>query len=106
MTARRRIHVSPRNPRAAAQCDRCCRIFFHDQLVKEMAYRGDRTVWNGLMVCRHCLDAPQPQDRRRQPGRDPIPVQNPRFQDQESNLLITQSGDVLTTDGGDALTWW
>lgn len=66
------------NPEAVACCDRCMRRVQHKALIKQMAWRGDRLVWTGALVCSKHLDKPQPQDRSRKLPRDPVPIINPR----------------------------
>lgn len=70
--------ADPNNPRARAMCDRCSQIVFHDQLIKQMEFRGNRLCPTGSKVCSRCVDKPQPQDRTVILREDPVPVRDPR----------------------------
>lgn len=70
--------ADPNNPRARAMCERCSQIVFHDQLLKQMEFRGNKLMWTGIFVCSRCIDQPQPQDRTVLLRPDPEPVRDPR----------------------------
>lgn len=74
------LTVSSRAPTAAAICDRCQRETNHYKLSKQMDYRGGKLVDTGLLVCRQCLDVPNPQFARRFIEPDPTPIIDPRPQ--------------------------
>lgn len=69
--------VDARNPEAAGRCDRGGEIRKRSELVKQMAWRGDRLAWTGLWVCKHHQDALQGQDRAKKLRADPVPVRFP-----------------------------
>ena len=71
--------VDKDNPRAMGLCDIGQHPVFHDELKREMAWRGDKLVWTGFLVCDKHLDTPNPQDRFYRLKADPVPVRNPRL---------------------------
>lgn len=102
--------TDPSNPRAVGVCDGCGFWVHHDTLVKHMAYRGGTTpVWDGLLVCQRCDDVPNPapQFSRLTLQPDPVPVLNPRVEQQTNSgfgYIVTEGGDYLNTLGDDD-TW-
>jgi hypothetical protein len=66
---------------ARAQCDRCGLYRYRRRLRKQMEFRGDTLAWTGLLVCGHCLDAPDQHQRPIRLPPDPVPVQDPRPDD-------------------------
>jgi hypothetical protein len=74
----RKPRIDPRNPEAVGQCDRGAHVVLRKDLKKEMVWRGDQLVWNGLLNCERHLDKPHPQDRSRRLPPDPVPVKDPR----------------------------
>lgn len=76
-----RAHVSARNPRAQAVCDRCGMWYNRDDLVWQMDWRGTalQNLW--LAVCKQtCLDVPQEQLRSIAIPADPVPISQPRVE--------------------------
>lgn len=73
------LQVSARFPRSAAICDRCGRMTNHDQLSWQFDYLFGPRLFNlRILVCRTCLDIPQPSGRTIVLPPDPVPVANPR----------------------------
>jgi hypothetical protein len=72
------VNIDPQNPDAVARCDRSGQLCMHANLVKQMQYRGEGLIWDGLWVNKHFLDVPNPQGLNPVIMPDPIPVQNPR----------------------------
>jgi hypothetical protein len=70
--------VDPRDPRAAAVCDRGGEVRRHIDLIREMRWAGNRLVPSGFLVCRDHLDMPHPQDRVLILPPDPQPIRDPR----------------------------
>lgn len=74
-----RARVSTRHPVAFAICDRCGFQYNHPDLDWQFDWRGSELANLRILVCRTCLDVPQPNGRK--PiiiGPDPVPVQDPR----------------------------
>lgn len=95
------LTVNPRAPRAAAICDRCQTTTNHYKLRPQMAWRGGTLAKTGLLVCRKCYDAPNPQDRSRKIAPDPIMIRDPRppaFIDLA--LILTEDGFHLLEETG------
>lgn len=92
-------YVDPSKPEAAGICDRGGEVRKLRDLLPEMEWRGGRLVPNGLRVCRHHMDVPNPQIGGIVPLRtDPEPVLNPRpDRDNEPDI------DILTDPQGNPL---
>jgi hypothetical protein len=72
----------------------------------QFEFSGPRLQNLRLLVCRKCLDIPQPQLQPRIIPPDPIPIRNPRpeyFAIDEIDFLSTQAGDQLITQSGQNL---
>src|SRR6516162_9261520 len=77
--ARGRIRsISARRPRAFGVCDRCGFQYTHSTLRWQMEWSGSSLRNLRILVCKECLDIPNPQLRVYVPGPDPLPIQNPR----------------------------
>lgn len=72
------VTIDENNPEALAICDYTGFVFHRKDLVKQMAWRGDRLVWNGFLVGRPYADVPNPQLKPPILPPDPIPVVDPR----------------------------
>lgn len=70
--------VNPKRPRAAAMCDYSGLLCMHDELVRQMEYRGTGLVWTGFFVNPRFADKPNPQNLTPLLRPDPIPVPFPR----------------------------
>lgn len=68
------VSVDPDNPRALAICDYSGLPCMYDDLVKQMAWRGESLVWTGLMVNKRFADKPNEQGRSPILPPDPVPV--------------------------------
>ncbi len=56
---------------------------------------GDGTLqWNGMMVCEHCFDVPNPQSMYVKPKEDPYPADGNRPQ----FSLLPMANDLLSTE--------
>lgn len=73
-----RARVSLRNPSAMGECDRCGFWYQLDRLQRQFQWAGPALVNTGYLVCKHCLDIPQDQDRTLILPPDPVPRVNPR----------------------------
>lgn len=69
-----RINVSSRSPQVAAQCDRCGFIYEHADLHWQDDYRGATLQNLRILVCQHCTDTPQQQQRSLVLPLDPPPI--------------------------------
>lgn len=73
-----RARTSVRSPRAKGVCDDCGEWYVLTELNKQMEFFGPALKWTGFLVCDHCLDRPQDQNRPIILPPDPVPVVNPR----------------------------
>jgi hypothetical protein len=73
------VSINPDNPSSVGVCDYSGFVFNHEDLVKQMEWKGDKLVWTGLMVGRPYLDKPNEQDRPPLVKDDPRPIKNPRL---------------------------
>ena len=97
-----RARISARNPRAAAQCDRCGFIYNHVDLRWQMDWAGASLINKRILVCHSCYDVPQQQLRAIVVPADPVPIQNPRVTDYvtaEQNTRTTQGNTIDPTTG-------
>jgi hypothetical protein len=98
-----RARVSPRSPRAAAQCDRCSFVFNHSDLRFQFDYRGTTLQNTRLLVCRRCEDVPNQQLRAIVIPADPVPISNPRvpnYADASSNTRVTSGQNSINQRTG------
>lgn len=80
---RERPIVSWRDPAALAICDGCGFLVNHRHLREKVQYRGGNSPEpTGLFVCATCDDVPQPYFKKQVLPPDPVPVINPRPDDQ------------------------
>ena len=73
-----KARANARHPRAFAVCDRCGIWFNHDTLRWQFEWRGVALQNIRLLVCDHCYDTPQEQNRAITLPADPEPVMQPR----------------------------
>lgn len=98
--------VDAENPNAWATCMRCGFITCIDKMVWQYDYRGGPNIINTrILTCgrQTCLDVPNPQLSPIILSPDPEPVFNARpfpYALEESSWLITQDGEVITTEDG------
>lgn len=89
--------IDPRNPRAAAVCDRCGFVYNHYALRWQYDFRG-RTLANlRILVCEQCTDEVQPQLKPRILPPDPVAIENARverWQEYSTNTRIVQGNSV------------
>ena len=101
------VHIDPDRPEALGLCDRSGLPCNRSDLVKQMAWRGDRIVWTGLMVNKRYLDPLDPSDRPSRAGTDPEPLTNTRPDDagSDGNLLYIAmpNGDTYFLSSGDSV---
>ena len=89
-----RAKITASSPQALAVCDRCGFIYNHINLQWQFDWRGATMLNTGSLVCRHCLDTPQQQQRAITVPADPVPIQNPRVQnwaDYETDYRVAAS---------------
>lgn len=70
--------VNPQSPAGFGVCDDCGRWTNLNRLKKQMEWQGPKIAWIGTLVCRTCVDVPQPQLRPIKLPADPVPLINPR----------------------------
>lgn len=108
--------VNPGSPRALGMCDRCGFVFQRDSLDWQYQWQGPKLQNRRILVCDNgCMDVPQEQLRTIIVPPDPIPISNPRpdphmlmlqsstppgYASGAPNVLVTESGDFLTTESG------
>lgn len=108
--ARTPLVIDPQDPRAVGVCDGCGWWLNHQGLRKHMVYRGGAVpVWDGMLFCSKCDDVPNPapQFSRLVLAPDPVPVLNPRVEQQTNSgfgYLVTETGEYFNTLT-DADTW-
>lgn len=103
-----RARVSPRRPQALGVCDRCGFIYQHNALRWQFEWQGLQLQNLNILVCRDCLDVPQPQLKTIIIPPDPLPVLNPRpepYTVEVPSYRVTQVGDRrVTMDGSPRVT--
>lgn len=92
-----RARVSSRNPSAFATCDRCGFLYNRQDLQWQYDWRGPRLENLRILVCRQCLDIPNEQLRPRVLSADPLPINNPRPENYQSddNTWLTIEGSTF-----------
>jgi hypothetical protein len=70
--------VSARSPQAWGICDRDGQRYLRSELTEQHEWQGRQLVNLGILVCRRCLDVPQPQLYQYAPPPDPVPVYQAR----------------------------
>lgn len=88
--------VNPVSPRAFAVCDRCGGLYNHENLQWQYQFAGVSLLNLQLLVCRECLDDPQPQLTATILPPDPDPVMNAR-----PAYYALAEVDYWTVEGGD-----
>lgn len=86
------VSINPDKPSALGVCDESGFVFNHNQLVKQMEWRGNNLVWTGLMIGKPYLDKPSQQNRPPITKDDPKTVTNPRlpkdYKSADSNQVL------------------
>lgn len=107
-----RARVSMRRPEAQAVCDRCYLNYSHSDLTFQFDWAGAKLQNKQILVCKTCLDIPQPQLRTIVIPPDPIPIANPRpenYAETVPSFVATESGTFsgsdITTESGDNIIW-
>lgn len=91
MRAHGKASVSTMHPQAFAICDRCGFLYNHINLSWQFDYAGAGLINKQILVCRSCKDDPQMQRKAFVVAQDPVPILNPRVQDD-----YTASVDSIT----------
>lgn len=91
-----RASVSSSEPRAFGCCDGCNFIYNRHELSMQFEWGGRSLLATGFYKCEMCLDEPNPQLRSIVLPPDPVPVYQPRV---DQNLLL-QIDDVMITEEG------
>lgn len=107
-----RAPVSARRPQAQGVCDRCSFTYALSSLSWQYQWAGVKLQNLRLLVCKECLDIPQPQIKSIVIPADPLPVLNPRpeqYAVEVPSFVATESGTFagndLTTEVGDNIIW-
>ena len=85
--------VSPTDPEALGQCDRCSFWYNLRDLKFQYEWSGTHLYSLGILVCDRCLDVPQEQLRTILIPADPVPVLNarvPNFAYEEQTARLTE----------------
>ena len=82
-----RARVDPSAPEAFGVCDQCSEWYNRRDLRKQYEFNGRGTYWTGYLVCRSCLDKPQPQLLTPILPPDPRPVIQPRPEEPTSQFI-------------------
>lgn len=98
--------ISARKPEALGRCDRCGWVRNLVDLKFQHYFQGPVLQNTYMLVCRDCLDTPNPQTRTIIIPPDPLPVLNPRIEDYASEIaswLSTEADDTIGTEDDDIL---
>lgn len=99
-----RAVVNPSAPVSFACCDRCGFWYQITDLQWQFQFAGPNLQNLRLLVCRHCLDIPQPQLKPRILPPDPMPTLNARpeqFLIDDFDYRVTEDDDIRITEDGD-----
>lgn len=88
------VTIDESYPEALGICDYTGFVHLRRDLVQQMEYRGNGLVWTGLYVGKDYADIPNEQQRPPILPPDPIPVQNPRPQ-QQQNIIWNQGLGII-----------
>ena len=84
-------------------CQRCNAIYLHTELQWQFIFAGPNLQNTFLLVCRRCLDVPNPQLKPRILPPDPLPIMNPREPDwnlwEDSDISTQDDVPIVTEDG-------
>lgn len=90
--------VDPRSPRSWGVCDRDGFRHNRNELFWQYEWAGVGLRNKRILVCRRCLDIPNPQLRSYSPPPDPIPIRDPRPDQSYQGLapiVVTTVANVL-----------
>lgn len=93
--------VNARAPEPAGVCDRCSMIYSLADLAFQYDFTGAGLINKRILVCRTCMDVPQPQLLSRILPADPVPIMNPRPFD-----WVAAEEDLRVTSGLDSVDFW
>jgi len=74
------VRIDSMSPKGLGICDKTQFICLHEDLVKQMEWRGNSLQWTGYMVHRDYVDKPNEQLRPPILAPDPVPLVNPRHE--------------------------
>jgi len=97
-----RARTSPKNPQAAAVCDRCGGVYNHVNLSWQFDWAGAALINKRILVCNHCMDTPQQQLRSIVLPADPPVIMNARpeyYIQAEMDYRMTQGNTVNAQTG-------
>ena len=98
-----RATVDSSNPRAWGHCERCYDLVNHSDLRWQMRYAGPQLINTNKLVCEHCLDIPNQQERTIVLTPDPVPIKNPRPGDRSvlTTYIVTDDDFYIDDDIND-----
>lgn len=73
------VSTDPKSPRACGICDYSGLRFNHQDLVRQLEWRGNRLAWTGFYVGRPFQDVPNAQLKPPVLMPDPVPIKDPRL---------------------------
>ena len=99
-----RATADPSSPRAFGVCDRCGIWYNQHKLIFQYQWAGVKLQNLRLLVCKTCLDVPQPQLKAKVLPPDPVPVQDSRpewFAQSENSTayFIEVNGQIVQMNG-------
>lgn len=97
------FNVNAAAPTARGICDRCGFAYQLSELSWQFQWAGPRLQNIRLLVCKGCLDIPNPQLKPRILPPDPVPRMNARPENlvyERESYLATQDGDQIVTQDG------
>ena len=90
--------TNPQHPRAFGVCDACGFWFNHHKLRYAVEWQGTQLVNLRFLVCERCWDKPNDQLRAKIVPPDPVPIRDPRPENQLYPRNVSHLG-VETTPG-------
>ena len=90
-------------PRPVGICDRCCFMYYLDDLTWQFQWSGTALVNQRILVCCKCLDKPSEFLKTVIIGPEPAPIPNARpthyeFQNQGGEPPLTTVNQILGDD--------
>lgn len=102
-----RAQVDPSSPSAFGVCDRCSFLYNLKDLSWQWQFNSTQLYNTRFLVCRKCLDIPQPQLLNPILPPDPMPVMNPRpenyFIDEVDQLSSDATTAIIPDEGEGAV---
>jgi len=87
------VFINPEDPVGVALCDNSDFVYQHQQLNKQLEWRGNALIWTGFLAAGDHLDVPNEQLRPPLLKPDPVPLTNPRFPQEITTNLVNWAID-------------